>query len=351
MSRSKTEAETPTADGQSPRRIRNISELAKLAGVSAGTVSRALAGKALVNPKTRARIQELARLHDFRPNQMASRLRTQRTGVIGVVIPLGHEQRQHISDPFFMTMLGYLADHLTENGYDLMLSRVIPDTEDWLERIAESGMLDGVILIGQSNQFAAIERVAARYRPLVVWGGHQAGQTHCSVGSDNWAGGHLAGQHLARRGVKRVAFLGDPNAPEAGQRYEGFRVAFREAGITAEPVIISTHFAADSIASDIAAQIGQLKTGIDGIFAASDVIAMTALRVLADHNLSVPGDMALIGFDDLPIATQTVPRLTTISQDIERGARELVDALFTRINGTDSPSVIMEPALVERDSA
>ncbi|RYY07119.1 MAG: LacI family transcriptional regulator, partial [Alphaproteobacteria bacterium] len=160
------------------QKVRNIADLARLAGVSPGTVSRALAGKALVNAETRARIQALATEHSFRPNQMARRLRTQRTGVIGVVVPLGHERRQHLSDPFFMSLLGHLADSLTENGYDLMLSRIIPDADDWLERIVGSGMLDGVLLIGQSDQWETIERVAAEYRPMVVWGSQMPGQIH-----------------------------------------------------------------------------------------------------------------------------------------------------------------------------
>ena len=103
-----------------PERARTITDLARIAGVSPGTVSRALAGKSLVNAKTRERIEALAREHGFRLNQMASRLRRQKTGVIGVAIPLGHDRRQHISDAFFMTLLGYLADELTERGYDLM---------------------------------------------------------------------------------------------------------------------------------------------------------------------------------------------------------------------------------------
>ena len=90
-------------------RIRNIAELARLAGVSAGTVSRALANSDLVNKATREKIQALAREHGFRPNQMAKRLRVQQTKVIGIVVPLGHEQRQHLSDPFFMAILGHLA--------------------------------------------------------------------------------------------------------------------------------------------------------------------------------------------------------------------------------------------------
>lgn len=169
------DADTPTAASRSGNdnapKVRTLADLAKLAGVSAGTVSRALSGSTLVNEKTREHIQALARDHGFRPNQIASKLRSKRTGTIGVVIPLGHERRQHISDPFFMTLLGHLADELTESGYSLILSRAIPeDTPDWLDWLAGSGMVDGVIVVGQSDQFETIERVARDYRPLVAWG-------------------------------------------------------------------------------------------------------------------------------------------------------------------------------------
>jgi len=96
--------------------VRTITDLARIAGVSPGTVSRALAGKSLVNIETRTKIQAIAREHGFRPNQMASGLRRQKTDVIGVVIPLGHDTRQQISDAFFMTLLGHLADELTREG-------------------------------------------------------------------------------------------------------------------------------------------------------------------------------------------------------------------------------------------
>ena len=326
-------------------RVRTIADLARLAGVSAGTVSRALAGKTLVNDATRTRIQALATEHEFRPNQMASRLRTRRTGVIGIVVPLGHERRQHLSDPFFMCMLAHLADALTENGYDLMLSRVIPHAGDWLERIVDGGMLDGVVLMGQSDQLPAIERVAARYKPLVAWGAHAEGQVHCSVGSDNREGGGLQGKRLIDRGARRIAFLGDVGPPELRQRWEGLR----EAAAGAELVQLDVHLASDVMGREIAAHIDRLR-GVDGIACASDVIAMTALRVLADHGVRVPDDVAVVGFDDLPLALQTVPRLTTVRQDIARGARELVGALFARIAGDATVPVVMPTTLVERDS-
>lgn len=331
-------------------RIRNIIELAKLAGVTAGTVSRALANSDLVKKETRERIQALAREHGFRLNQMAKRLRDKQTRVIGIVVPLGHERRQHLSDPFFMTILGHLADALTENGYDIMLSRVIPDAEDWLERIVDSGMLDGVLLIGQSDQFDAIERVAEWYKPLVVWGSHRPGQAHCTVGVDNRTGGRLAGECLIQAGRKRLAFLGDTVAPELTERYLGLCDAAAAAGLP-EPVKLGAHLASDIMKDEIATHIVRIGTEFDGIVAASDLIAMHAVRALADYGLTVPDQVSVTGFDDLPLAEQTIPRLTTISQSIPAGARSMVKTLFDRIAGADTDSVQMAPLLIRRDTA
>ncbi len=336
---------------QPKRRIRNIAELAKMAGVSAGTVSRALAGKTLVNTETRERIQAIAREHGFRPNQMARRLRTQRTGVIGVVIPLGHERRQHISDPFFMSLFGYLADELTESGHDLMLSRVIPGDDEWLDRIVDSGMLDGALMIGQSDQFDVIEQVAERFRPLVVWGSHRPGQTHCAVGTDNIEGGRLAAARVITQGAKRLAFFGDAGAIEIAQRLDGARAAVAAAGPGHSLVSFSTHLSSDDMGVQISAHLDELGGRIDAIVAASDMIAMMTLRLLHDRGVAVPGQVMVTGFDDLPLATQTVPQLTTIRQDIASGAKAMVDSLMRRIAGEDVPSTVMPPELVIRESA
>lgn len=335
-----------------PKRVRNISDLARLAGVSAGTVSRALAGKDLVNAQTRERIQALAREHGFRPNQMASRLRTGHTGMIGVVIPLGHEKKQHISDPFFMTLLGHLADEVTERGYDLLLSRVIPtERDDWLDRIVDSGMLDGVLMIGQSDQFATIERVAERYRPLVVWGTHTEGQRHCVVGTDSFAGGVLAMRHLLDRGCRKLAFFGDTQGIEIAQRLDGARHAIAQSGTGATLEPYATRLSAQEMGSQIAADLDRMDPQIDGIFAASDLIAMATLRLLHERGRKVPDDIALVGFDDLPLATQTVPQLTTVHQDIAAGAQQMVTSLMERIGGEDVGSTIMQPRLMVRESA
>lgn len=323
-------------------KVRTLADLAKIAGVSAGTVSRALAGKELVNKTTRDRIQLLARQHGFRPNQMASNLRTQRTGVIRVVIPLGHDRRQHISDPFFMTLLGYLADELTESGYELLLSRVIPDQDaDWLERMTNSGMSDGTIVIGQSDQFDTIERIAQDYTPLVAWGNYRKGQAHCAVGSDNRLGGRLAAEKLVASGARKIAFFGDTAGIEIASRLEGARKV-------AEVVHLPTHLAVDEMDTDIARNLDSMDPAIDGIIAASDLIAMACMRQLRERGIDVPGDLQLIGFDDLPAASQMSPPLTTIKQDIAVGAAAMVDILKRRLAGEKTGSVVMPPRLIER---
>lgn len=339
---------SPEGSGPSVE-VRTLADLARLAGVSAGTVSRALAGKSLVNTETRERIQALARQHGFRPNQMASKLRSRRTGVIGVVIPLGHEQRQHISDPFFLTLLGHLADELTESGYDLMLSRAIPDgSTDWLERITGSGMVDGVLVIGQSDQAAVIETVAATYRPMVIWGHHVEGNSQCTVGTDNFEGGRLAAEKLIADGARKLVFIGETTGIEIAMRREGAATAASAAGLTLAHIPAS--LAHEAMAADIRAAFAAPGADYDGIFAASDLLGMSTLRVLHETGRAIPADVKLVGYDDLPLASQTMPPLTTVRQEIAHGARVMVEKLKARIEGESVPSLIMQPRLVTRET-
>lgn len=327
------------------RPVRTLADLAQIAGVSPGTVSRALAGKSLVNAETRGRIQALARQHGFRPNQMASKLRSRKTGVIGIVVPLGPDRGQQISDPFFLTLLGHLADELAEIGYDLMLSRAIADdTSEWLERMTASGMVDGVIVIGQADQFAAIERVARHYRPMVAWGHCRPNQLHCVVGTDNAMGGRMAAEHLIERGARSLAFLGATASIEIEARYNAAR---RAADATGVPLV---HLPVDLAAETMGAQLSDALADCraDGLFAASDLIAMSALRILHEMGRKVPDDVQIVGFDDLPLAAQTSPPLTTIRQEIAEGAKAIVEKLRARIEGQETRNQVNAPRLIER---
>jgi len=329
--------------------VSSISDIARLAGVSASTVSRALAGSKMISLETRSRINDLAREHGFQLNQMARNLRLKRTNAIGIVFPLGHEVAQLVSDPFFITMLGHIADGVTARGYDLVLTRVIPDDGGWLDRLVSSGRVDGVIVIGQSDQEAVLRRVSASYDPIVVWGERADGQDYCSVGTDNVAGGAIAARHLLDAGRRRILYAGHDDAPEIGARHAGFVAAHREAGI--EPAgAIPAPFTPDG-AYQLFADHLAAGPRLDGIVAASDVIAIAAIRALTEKGLRVPEDVAVIGYDDVPLAAQMSPSLTTIRQDLREGARQLVDRLFRRLGGERCGPVVMKPELVVRASA
>ncbi|WP_414902101.1 LacI family DNA-binding transcriptional regulator [Sphingomonas flavalba] len=330
-------------------KIRTIYDLARLAGVSAATVSRALAGKDVVNSETSERIRALAKQHDFRPSALARNLRTRRRGAVGVVVPLGHDRGQHLSDPFFMTLIGCLADEFTERDFDLVLSRVIPSHDDWLIKLVDANRVDGLIIIGQSDQSDVLDRMAADYLPMVVWGGFVQGQVHCSIGTDNFLGGRLATEHLIARGCRNIVFLGNTQAIEPSLRLQGAQAAIR-----ARPdiALVDTpaHFASEVSGADIAGFLDAVAHPIDGIFAASDVIALTAIQVLAARGLSVPGDIRVVGYDDLFLARTGVPPLTTVRQNIALGASHLVESLLRRIAGEPTGSVVLNPELVVRGS-
>lgn len=325
-----------------------LADLAALAGVSTATVSRALAGHPSVNAQTRERICLLAREHDVRPNQLARNLRLKSTGAIGLVLPLGHARTQHLTDPFFLTLLGFLADLLVERGYDILLSRVIPHADDWLDRVVDSGRIDGLLLVGQSDQVAVIERVAQRYRPLVVWGANRPDQRHLTIGSDNVAGGRLAARHLIAGGRQRLLFVGDPAPPEFADRLAGFRAVADEARVAC--AVLPTPMTPEAVYARVADHL-KSSPAPDAIFAASDVAAMSVLRALAEAGVDVPGTTAVVGYDDVTLAAQTSPSLTTIRQDLAVGAEMMVDRLLKRIAEQPAQSGIVTPVLVARQSA
>lgn len=151
------------------RRVRNITELAHLAGVSPGTVSRALADSHLIARKTRERIQAIAREHDFRPNALARNLRTKRTGAIAVVIPAKKQKDDPKHDPICVSMLASISSALTDRGYDLLLLTADESDPRWLNRMADSGRCDGIIVLGQTDVEDQLGEISAGYDPLVTW--------------------------------------------------------------------------------------------------------------------------------------------------------------------------------------
>lgn len=330
-------------------RVRTIADLAALAGVSAGTVSRALSGKGnLVATATRERIQQLADEHGFRININAQNLRLGRTGAISVIFPLGRDKGQPLSDPFFLAMLGYVAEAVAERDCDVVLSRANTADPGWFDAAVRSQRHDGIIVIGQSDQHDALN-AAAGLKPFIVWGAAGEQNRYPTVGTDNVAGGRLAADHLVASGRRRLAFFGDITMPEFGQRFSGFRDAL-PADVQDRVEVISSP---PTPAASYHAAVDYFRTepNVDCIFAASDLMARSVMTAAMEAGRTIPDDLAIIGFDDLPLTQLTTPKITTIRQEIERGAKLLVDLLFQQIEGLTVGSTTLLPTLVPRQSA
>lgn len=207
-----------------------------------------------------------------------------------------------------------------------------------------------MLVIGQSDQIETIEAVARRYLPLVVWGAAFDGRQQCTVGTDNRLGGELATTHLLRAGRRHLAFFGNPDFPELGQRYEGFLAAHRAFGVSPPAHVLPVHLTPQT-AYETIGEFLDAGVPLDGVVAATDIIAMAAIRALTERGVSVPDRVAVVGYDDLEIAIHAVPALTTVRQDIASGAEAMVDLLFRRLAGEETASVVLPPELVVRGSA
>lgn len=308
-------------------------DIARLAGVSVSTVSRALNGSALVNAETRQRVGELARSLNYSINFGARNLRLQENKTVAVVVPYDAKSRQHISDPFFLSIVGSIADALTDRGYDMLLSRVDADHLDLAARWFDSGKAIGVIVIGQWRHHDQLNDMAARKLPLVVWGGELPQQLYCSVGGDNVLGGLLATRHLLALGRRRIAFVGDARLPEVWLRREGYVQALREHGLDTDAALeLAAPFEPGAATVEINEFCGR-GAAFDGVVCCSDVLALLMVQALRARGRSVPKDVALTGFDDMPLAAYCDPPLSTVHQPVAEAGAQLVEALLAQLQG------------------
>lgn len=328
-----------------------MADIARLAGVSVSTVSRALSGSSLVNAATRERVRLLAQSLNYSINLGAQNLRLQKNLTVAVIVPYDAQSRQHISDPFFLSIVGAIADSLTDHGYDMLLSRVDSEQLDAAARLFDSGKAIGLIIIGQWRHHDQLNQLAARRVPLVVWGAELPQQLYCSIGGDNVSGGEQATEHLLRAGRQRIAFLGDTGLPEVWLRKEGYMRAHQAAGRSMDPALeVPIAFEAEAARAAID-QLCDSGIQFDGVVACSDLLAIQMMRALRTRGRTVPGDVSVVGYDDMPLATYSDPPLTTIHQPIADAGGALVEALLNLLGGTRVAPRTLSVNLVVRESS
>ncbi|MDG5488041.1 LacI family DNA-binding transcriptional regulator [Sphingomonas sp. BGYR3] len=341
---------------KSPPRLTSV-ELAERAGVSQPTVSRALRNDPSVAAETRERIQAIAREMGYSLNVPASRLRTGRTQTLALVVLAPPGGRAGDVNPFYLSLLSAISVAAAEHGYSLLVSFQGAGGDPFFGAYEDSGLADGVIVIGSGQNrdgWAFFARLAEQGKRIAAWTGSVEGIA--AVHADNRAGGRLATERLIARGCSRILFLGpsDNSLRQFGDRCVGYRAAMAAAGLAAievDPVAVP--FGGDRESYGIAAIEWALGIGLtfDGVFAASDLVALGAMQRLQEAGISVPGAVPVIGFDGIRAGLYASPPLTTIEQDYDRAGDELVELMLAMLDGREFTPAPVPVRLLERASA
>lgn len=326
-------------------------DVATRAGVGRGTASRALTGSSAVSPELRAAVLKAAEELDYRPNPAARSLRSRRSDSVALVVP--ETEDRVFTDSFFSGILRGVNAALTDAGMLLVLS--IPRTDAQrrqIERHAVDHHVDGVLLISAHDRDPLPAALLAAGVPVVTAGRPTHGRL-LSVDADNRGGAAAATAHLVGSGRRRVATVTGPLDMSAGaDRLAGWQDALRQAGRPGgEDLVETADFTEEGghrAMRDLLARVPDL----DAVFVASDLMAAGALEALREAGRAVPDDVAVVGFDDRPLARHLSPPLTTVRQPIEEIGRRMTELLLSQLRGDDSPAspVVLPTHLVVRAS-
>jgi len=323
----------------------SIKDIARRAGVSHSTVSRALADSPLVNSRTKARIKELARDMGYAPSAIARAMSTRRTPTVGLVVTT-------IADPFVAEVVRGVEETALDRGYNVILcdSTGDPDREIAAVRTLREKWVDAVIVTSSwvGDFYAQLAEIRV---PVVLINNQQAGQYSFSVRNDDWNGGRLAGRYLLEIGHRYIAYVAGPaQATSSRLRLEGCQDVLHQAGTEIpQEWVVQGDGRPGSGEGAVASLLGQ-GTRPTAVFCYNDMTAMGVLRATKGRGLSVPRDMSILGYDDIAAAPYLDPPLTTIAQAKYILGQKAIEMALDLIQGQPVADILLQPELIVRES-
>lgn len=322
----------------------NIKDVAKLSGLSVGTVSRVLNNRGYISEETRSRVEAAMKELNYVPNELAKSIFRRYTKIIGVIVP-------SVAQPYFGRIVESMEAFAAKLGYKIMLCNSYYEREKEMEyfQMLRSNKVDGIIL--GSRNLDISDAVSSRL-PIVTIDRILSESIPC-VAADNYQGGLLATQHLIDRGCRHLAHISGSPALHmmANLRSSAFADTCRKNSI--EPLVISTEEAQFN-ALDYFDDIRRLLTEhpeVDGIFASSDIIAAEILHVAKELGRCVPQDLKIVGYDDIFLASLATPSITTIRQPIEQISKYALNFIIEEIEGNIVPlRTVLPVSLIARES-
>lgn len=320
-----------------------LEEIGRRAGVSRSTVSRVLNEHPDVRASVRAKVEEVIAETGFVPNQAARALVSNRSGLIGLVMLT--EPYEMFGDPYYSALVEGIQQGCREHNLVFSIFPVLGTgarANLLIGQIAQ-GFVDGVIVTAGDRSERVISSLRDRGVRLVVVGHPVDDAGLLRIDVDNHGGSIAAVDHLLSHGRTRVGFVGPADDYVFGtERLRGYKAALATAGLSDDERLI--HLAEPTAAGGKQAASALLAEAPDAIYAATDTMAIGVLETLADHGLRVPADVAVVGFDGLPRAPITEPKLTTVAQPVEQVGRE---AVATLVSDAEPPRLVVLPTQLQ----
>jgi len=334
--------------GTQAKRRPTLDEVALRAGVSRSVASRVINNRE-ASRSAREAVEKAVRELGYVPNPTARALATQQAGA--VLLAVSHDDPGLFADPFFAHVIVGINAALEKT--DLVLMLLLADTDRGrarLERVLRSRRADGIMLLNLHGDDPLYRLAQQLDLPVVLGGRPLHGEPAWYVDADNRGGARLATEHLIASGRRRIAAITGRQDTQVGvARHQGYREAMAVAGLDHTRTELADF--SEASGAEAMARLLDRCPDLDAVFAESDSMAAGAVRTLTAAGRSVPGDVAVVGFDDLPIARRTDPPLTTVHQPVQELGREMAKMLIALLAGERPSPLILPTHLVVRASA
>ena len=330
-----------------------LEEIGQIAGVSRSTVSRVINGHPNIRPAVRQRVEDVIRQTGYQPNSAARSLASSQSRVFGLVMP--SLMQSAFADPYYPMVIQAISHACNQHDYTpaLFLFQTLEEEEKTSQRIVASGMIDGLIVTADTIESTFVSKIQQYDIPFVQIGRPlQSSIAEISyVDVDNEAGAYLAASHLIQLGYRRIGQLATAHNIAGAHRDAGFRQALADRSLPIDESLIEVSDFSEAGGYD--AMRALLERGPEAVFAHSDAIALGAIRAIRDRGLKTPNDIAVVGFDDMPLAASADPPLTTVRQPIYRTGTLAVETLIDIVKTSPAPArhIVLPVELVIRASS
>lgn len=328
-----------------------LEEIGRLAGVSRATVSRVINNHPNISDEVRERVQRVIAETGYQPNLAARAMASRQSNILGLVIP--SVVQAVFTDPYYPRLIQGISQACNDNDYTLSLFLFHSKEEEQktLTRILGNGLIDGLIITADNFRTIFVPHLLARQMPFVMVGRPEDPTELNFVDADNELGGYLATMHLIEQGCERIGTIATGYNTAGTDRMRGYRNALEACGLPLDDTLVV--YGDYGQESGFAAMQRLLPHQPDAVFVQSDTMALGAMQAIRESGLSIPQDILLVGFDDLPPAATAMPQLSTVRQRIKQAGEVAVETLINILQKKVEPPqhVILPVELVVRESS